>query len=139
MPVELRGLLADIADEARALADRPLAPDDVTILRQLIELLPVPAFVADNTGRHVLVNAAACEMTGYDDRELCQLSVVDLTRLPPDANGYLLWQDFLEEVEQFGDYTIVTKDGRALATVHAARPHVFPGLHLALIGVRPDL
>lgn len=131
--VQLRALLADLAAEARRLADRPTAPADDTILRQLIELLPFAALVADDSGRIVVVNSAACAMTGYDERELRQLSVVDLTPPQTGGNAYLLWQDFLHQDEQFGDYIIVTKYGRTLKTVHAARPHVLPGLHLALI------
>jgi hypothetical protein len=59
--------------------------------------------------------------------------VLDLTTPLSGYNGFALWQDFLQQPEQFGDYAIVTRDGRVLQTVYAARPHVLPGLHLALI------
>ena len=133
MPVALRGLLADIADEARRLADRPLAPANRMIIFQLIELLPFAAFVANDSGGLTAANAAACEMTGYDPRELSQLSVLDLPPPLMGYNGFALWQDFLKQPEQFGDYTIVTKVGSRGRAGYAARPHVLPGLHLALM------
>jgi diguanylate cyclase (GGDEF)-like protein/PAS domain S-box-containing protein len=50
--------------------------------RTYIEKSPLGIFVADNNGRYVEANRAACEMSGYSEAELLNLSIPDF--LAPD-------------------------------------------------------
>jgi PAS domain S-box-containing protein len=49
-----------------------------SLLGEAIEHAPVAVFVADEQGRFVAVNQAACVLLGYDRGELLQLSVTDI-------------------------------------------------------------
>jgi PAS domain S-box-containing protein len=52
-----------------------------SLLGEAIEHAPVAVFVADEQGRFVAVNQAACVLLGYNRGELLQLSV---THIAPD-------------------------------------------------------
>ena len=55
-----------------------------SLLGEAIEHAPVAVFVADEQGRFVAVNQAACVLLGYDRGELLQLSVADIA---PDGSA----------------------------------------------------
>jgi PAS domain S-box-containing protein len=55
-----------------------------SLLGEAIEHAPVAVFVADEHGRFVAVNQAACVLLGYDRGELLQLSVSDIA---PDGSA----------------------------------------------------
>ena len=52
--------------------------------------------IADDRGRYVDCNQAACDLLGYDRAELLELSVWDLTPESNDVDGLTLWQDFID-------------------------------------------
>ncbi|MFO7952141.1 MAG: diguanylate cyclase [Bacillota bacterium] len=47
--------------------------------RSYMEKAPVGIFVANNAGRYIEVNRAACEMSGYTEEELLNLTIPDFT------------------------------------------------------------
>jgi hypothetical protein len=51
MPAALRARLGELLDHARELATRPGAPSAETILRHLLDKLPLAALVANTDGR----------------------------------------------------------------------------------------
>ncbi len=51
--------------------------ENETKFRVYMEKAPVGIFVADNEGRYIEVNRAACEMSGYTEAELLNLTVPD--------------------------------------------------------------
>jgi PAS domain S-box-containing protein len=107
------------------------APLDV--LHRLIDALPVAALVVDDTGRYILTNALASELTGYSAEELRRLSLWQLT---PDVNereAETLWRAFRQQRAQTGDYQLLRKDGKVLTVKYAARTNVLPRMHVSLL------
>ena len=51
--------------------------------RSYIENAPNGVFIADENGRYLQVNPAACRITGYSDKELLSMSILDL--VPPES------------------------------------------------------
>jgi PAS domain S-box-containing protein len=138
LPVDLRVRLLEVVDDARGIARTSDAPSGKEVLAQLIDRFPfTAALVANTQGAYVAANRAASELTGYDQHELLTLSVWDLTPTVSEAEADILWRAFLQQREQSGVYTLVTKDGRTVEAAYAARAHVLPGLHLSLLKRSP--
>jgi PAS domain S-box-containing protein len=134
MAADLRVRLLEIVEEAQRMARTTDAPPAEQLLAQLIERFPfTAALVANSEGRYVAVNRAASELTGYGQQELLSLSVWDLTPPAGERDVDVLWRAFLQQREQSGVYTLVTRDGRTVEAPYAARAHVLPGLHLSLL------
>ncbi|MDQ1262118.1 MAG: Hybrid sensory histidine kinase BarA, partial [Euryarchaeota archaeon] len=53
--------------------------------RGYVNSAPYGVFVADENGKYLQVNPMACNITGYEESELLQMSIPDL--LPADAQG----------------------------------------------------
>jgi len=105
----------------------------VDVLRRLIDALPVAALVVDDSGRYILSNALASELTGYSPEELRRLSLWQLT---PDVNEHeaeTLWRAFRQQRAQSGDYQLLTKGGKVLTVKYAARTNVLPRMHVSLL------
>ena len=49
-----------------------------TKFRSYTQNAPLGFFITDQTGRYVEVNKAACEMLGYTEPEILQLSIPDI-------------------------------------------------------------
>ena len=123
----LTTLTADAAEDVR----RGGAPLDV--LGRLIDELPMAALVVDDSGRYILSNALASELTGYSPEELRRLSLWQLT---PDVNEHeaeTLWRAFRQQRAQTGDYQLLTKAGAVLTVKYAARTNVLPRMHVSLL------
>ena len=123
--------LETLATDADTAVRRGEVPVDV--LRRLIDALPVAALVVDDTGRYILANARASELTGYSPDELRRLSLWQLT---PDVNEHeaeTLWRAFRQQRAQTGDYQLLTKDGTVLTVKYAARTNVLPKMHVSLL------
>jgi PAS domain S-box-containing protein len=134
MAVDLRVRLLEVVEEAQRMARTTDATSGEQLLAQLIERFPfTAALVANTEGRYVAANRAASELTGYGQQELLTLSVWDLTPPAGERDVDVLWRAFLQQREQSGVYTLVTRDGRTVEAPYAARAHVLPGLHLALL------
>lgn len=96
--------------------------------------------VADDQGRYVDVNDEAVRVLGFTREELLMLSVWDLTPLPQELDGLILWQAFINEGRQQGEYVLKTKDGALLQCRYDARANVQPGRHesrLTIVGSGP--
>ena len=86
----------------------------------------------------MVVNRAACRLTGYRESELLRMSVSDLTG-PVDLDvSDVLWRAFLEQGLQRGEYTLSRKDGSTVLVQYAAMANVSPGLHASFLTVAPD-
>jgi PAS domain S-box-containing protein len=93
----------------------------------------VAVFVTDNDGRYIVANDAAAQLTGYSTDEICRLSVWDVTPVADERDAEVLWDAFVRQHRQEGEYQLVTKDGRQIDVIYVAKTDVLPGLHLALI------
>jgi PAS domain S-box-containing protein len=134
MAADLRVRLLEVVEEAQRMARTTDATPGEQLLAQLIERFPfTAALVANTEGRYVAANRAASVLTGYGQQELLTLSVWDLTPPAGERDVDVLWRAFLQQREQSGVYTLVTRDGRTVEAPYAARAHVLPGLHLSLL------
>jgi len=107
--------------------------DLLTTVRREVERLPAAALVADNSQRYVAGNAAAVDLTGYSQVELGGLSVIDLTPMPNTDDGRRLWETFIGQGGQRGEYELATKDGPPVRVRYWAFASVAPGLHVSLL------
>ncbi len=89
--------------------------------------------LADDRGRYIDVNPAACALTGYTRDELRRLTVWDLTPSLQQEGGQRLWQSFLTSGSHQGEYTLRHKDGRLVEVEYRAVANIVPGLHLSVL------
>ena len=89
--------------------------------------------IADDAGRYIDVNDAACTLLGYTREELLQLAVVDIT---PDAERHLvpqLWAEFVEQGSMSGEYAVRTKSGGLTHVEFRAVANVVWGEHVSIL------
>jgi PAS domain S-box-containing protein len=128
----LRAHLAMLVTQA-ALRSVPSKGAQGAILDELVRDLPVGALIADDRGRYVGANPAACALTRYTKPELLQLSVWQLTPDTDQREFDVLWRAFLAHGdEQAGEYRFVANGGAIFRATYRARAHVLPGLHVSL-------
>jgi PAS domain S-box-containing protein len=92
-PAHIQNIVRDITE--RKEIERALR-DSESRLRSYIEHAPYGLFIADENGRYLEVNPAACAVTGYDESELLNMQVGDL-HLPAD---YAAVQGHFEQVQK---------------------------------------
>jgi PAS domain S-box-containing protein len=107
--------------------------DLIATVQHEIERLPAAALVADNSQRYVAANVAAQELTGYSGAELVGLTVMDLTPMPNTEDGRRLWETFIGQGGQRGEYELVPKVGGRRHVRYWAFASISPGLHISLI------
>jgi PAS domain-containing protein len=107
--------------------------DLIAAVRREIERLPVAALVADNAQRYVAGNAAAQALTGYSEAELRGLTVMDLTPMPHAEDGGMLWETFIGQGAQRGEYELIPKSRSPRLVRYWALASVAPGLHVSLL------
>lgn len=86
---------------------------------------------ANDEGRYVAVNPAACRLLGYSEAELLELSIWDVTPNTNEEEGRVIWQHFISQNSLSGEYEVVCKDGTLRVIEFHAVPHVQKGLHLS--------
>lgn len=123
---------ADV-NRLRASLRRHQGSDLIATARVEIERLPAAALVADNSQRYVAANLAAQELTGYSEAELVGMTVMDLTPMPNTEDGRRLWESFIGQGGQRGEYELSPKAGPRKHVRYWAFASVAPGLHVSLI------
>lgn len=88
--------------------------------------------VADDEGRYIDANPAACAMLGMTRSQLLGTTLFELAGMGPEQSR-TLWRQFLEQGEQRGEFELRTPDGRRLFVEYSARAHFMPGEHLAML------
>ena len=89
--------------------------------------------IADDEGRYVDVNPAACRLTGRSREELLELSVFDLPAHESESSIKELWQGFKSKEARLAQHVIKRKDGAHLTVEYSAVANFLPGLHLSVI------
>jgi PAS domain S-box-containing protein len=126
----LRESLDDLMRKARA---APPESEALDVLRALVEQCAFCVIVANDAGAFVLTNGKASALTGYSRDELRSLSVCHVPIHLSDQETAQLWLAFLDQREQYGQYSLLAKDGHVVMTMYAARAHVLPGLHVSVV------
>jgi PAS domain S-box-containing protein len=78
-----------------------------SLLGEAIEHGPVAVFVADEHGKYVAVNQAACLMLGYSREELLELQVADVARYSEAGEE---WSEMRQAGTRVGTSTLTRKD-----------------------------
>lgn len=94
---------------------------------------PDPTLVADDRGRYVAANDAACRLLGYRREQLLEMSVWQLTPDGHEVEGLIAWKDFIELGFQAGVYWLVRKDRSMVSVEYRAIANLEPGLHVSTL------
>ena len=90
--------------------------------------------LADDQGRYIAVNPAACELTGYSRDELLGMGPADLAaadRQPAEvANQF---DEFVHAGTDSGTFALRHVDGRVVETEYRAVSSIQPGVHLSVM------
>jgi len=105
----------------------------LTVLRRELEHVAAAAVAADNSTRYIAGNAPARELTGYSNAELLEVTVMDLAPLPRSEAGRQLWQEFISQGTQRGEYDLRRRDGTTLRVRYWSYASVAPGVHVTLL------
>jgi PAS domain S-box-containing protein len=93
-----------------------------SLLGEAVEHGPAAVFVADETGRYVAVNRAACTLIGYSREELLAMRVTDVA----PANGQ--WDEMVRTGSVSGIANLVRKDGSTVEFRYVAGATVVAGM-----------
>jgi PAS domain S-box-containing protein len=97
----------------------------------LFEKAPDAILVADDEGRYLDANPAACELFGLSKQDLLQRSIADFA--DPKVNIKDLWQEFLEADHMAGIFLVHRPDGTVREAEFSAIAHFVPGRHLSIL------
>ena len=98
-----------------------------SLLGEAIENAPMAAFVADENGRYVAVNRAACAMLGYEREELLTLSVTDVAQYDEARAEF---EEMTQEGSMTGTTVLTRKDGSTVEFTYLAGATVVAGMHV---------
>ncbi|WP_282420100.1 PAS domain S-box protein [Polyangium sp. 15x6] len=87
--------------------------------------------VANDDGRFVEANPAACSLLGRTREEILGLTIHEITPAHGTTRFEELWREFLVEGILTGDFTFVRGDGSTIDVACHARANVVPGCHVA--------
>jgi PAS domain S-box-containing protein len=102
-------------------------------LKTLFDNAQDAILLADDRGRYLDANPAACAITGYSRAELIERSVLDLTPEIHRPDGMALWSAILRRGRLEGEYQLFRKDGRLITLEFRAVANVLPGVHLSML------
>jgi PAS domain S-box-containing protein len=87
--------------------------------------------IANDTGRYVDANPAACELLGLSREEILTRSVSDIK--DPNIDFSQVWQSFLEQGKVKGEFRILRPDGTVRETEYTAVANFVPHRHLSIL------
>ncbi|MCW3105842.1 MAG: hypothetical protein JWQ09_348, partial [Segetibacter sp.] len=95
--------------------------------------------LADDNGKYMQVNKAACSMLEYTEAELLSLSVADIVvsvkaeSAKAEGTSDSLWNNFINTGNQSGIVELKKKSGEIIICHYNATTNVLPGLHLSIL------
>ncbi len=112
---------------------QPKGPGDESrrYLKALFDTSLDGILVANDEGRYIDANPAACALLGYTHAELMQLSVKDLTAEPFREAWWETWQQFLASGSMSGEYSTLCRDGKVRQLEFRAVANIVPGVHVS--------
>lgn len=87
--------------------------------------------LADDEGRYVDANPAACELFGLPRQQMLERRVSDFSVTAADVPR--AWSGFLDEKRQRGHFDLLRADGTRRILEYCATANVLPGLHLSVL------
>lgn len=101
-------------------------------LQALFEHALDAILMANDEARIVEANPAACELLDYDQPQLLQMTVPDITPLFFQEQGQHVWQQLITQGQYQGTYLLHRKDGHIIETENRAVANILPGLHVSI-------
>ena len=96
-----------------------------SLLGEAIENGPAAVFVADEYGKYIAVNQAACLLVGYTRHELLALRVRDVARYSEAAEE---WDELRGSGTKIGRSVLTRKDGTAIEFSYVAGATTIAGM-----------
>lgn len=94
-----------------------------SLLGEAVEHGPAAVFVADEDGRYVAVNQAACALVGYAREELLTMQVSDIA-----GDGAGKWAEMRQTGHVSGTTSLTCKDGSQVDFSYVAGATVVAGM-----------
>ncbi len=89
--------------------------------------------LADDEGRYVDANPAACRLLGYVREEVLALQVQQVLAVSDPAWAGGAWREFLAKGRTTGETALRRKDGSTVVVDYSAIANILPGLHLSIL------
>jgi PAS domain S-box-containing protein len=93
----------------------------------------IAMLLADDAGRYVDVNEAACRLLGLTREELLAADVTAMTPVALRGRVPEMWRRFLAQGSMQGVYELVDASGTTVRITYMAVARVAPGLHLSML------
>ncbi|WP_281319702.1 sensor histidine kinase [Polyangium sp. y55x31] len=128
----LAGLAASVLEEKRAKGEAHAKAEAWQYaFERFFDAAMDSILVANDDGRFLEANAAACNLLGRSREEILGLTIHEITPGHGNARFEELWRTFLREGTQAGHFTFVRGDGSTVDVEYHARANVVPGCHVA--------
>jgi PAS domain S-box-containing protein len=118
----------DVVHEQGFLVDVTEMHETTSLLRAVWDSADEAMLVADDDGRYVDANPAACALFGRTRDELLRATAADVVE-----TSELRWRAFRERGYGAGESTIVRPDGERRQIEGTGRADVLPGRHLSVL------
>lgn len=106
-----------------------------SLLGEAAEHSPFAMFVADDEGRYIAVNRAACDLLGYTRDELLALRLRDVARYEAAAGEY---DELRTSGTRVGTSELTRKDGSVVEFQYVAGQTAIAGMPVYVaVGARP--
>ena len=130
---DVRGVVIN----ARDISERMAATEELRLsenrLRALIDGALDAVLVADETGRYVDANPAACSLLGVSREDLLRKRLEDFVANPDVGATNRQYDQFVEDGRQEGIFQMVRADGEVIEVEFRATANFWPGLHLSIL------
>lgn len=87
--------------------------------------------IADDSGRYIDVNPAACQLFGRSRSQLIGSSIAEF--IEPDLNFEQVWQRFQDERQERGELRLIRADGSIRKVEYSACANFLPHQHLSIL------
>ncbi|HEX2644301.1 MAG TPA: ATP-binding protein [Thermoanaerobaculia bacterium] len=105
--------------------------DSEPLLAAVFESAIDAILIADDEGRYIRVNPAACNLLGLTEPELLGRRIGDF--MAPDGDFEQAWRGFLDRGKDSGEMDLLRPDGTVVSVEYNAASHVVPGHHLSIL------
>ena len=133
---DAQGTITQYVGVQRDITDRKRQQDELRYsqarLQALFDHSNDAIMLANDSGRYVEVNPAACALLGYSREELLKLGVGEIFSKSEHGLAEGAWHEFLETGTQRGECSLRRKGGTLSRADYSAIAHIQNGLHLTI-------